>query len=561
MDLGRMPKGTAVNRLIATGLIVAALGACSESENEPVVLPAPSNVQVQQLSLTSVRISWDPVPGAASYVVERASQDAPDRFSARGRGITATEYADTGLTTGVTYLYRVAAEKGGTVGDFSQPVPIATGLQQATLSGNITRNRTLRADTVYVLSGYVKVTNGAILTIEPGTKIVGDSSVPGSSLWILRGSKLIAEGTPDRPIVFTSQRSPGNRAPGDWGGIVIIGNGIINRTGSAIFTEGPSTVAENYAGGTDNNDNSGSLRYVRIEFAGYDVSGGAGQELNGLSMYAVGSGTRLEYVQVIAGLDDSFEFWGGAVQGRYLISYESADDHFDWSEGWQGKLQYIIAFQSTRLTPRPGTGTVASDPRGVEADGCDPALSGCSVTTTGASTPYSNPTVANFTFVGPGDLAGFPSDGNGVVLRRGSGGWLQNGIIARYKGVAIDLRDAWTDSLRLRDTLAIKNVILAENGQNYNGDGDANRYGQASKFASSNHRIVSTAASLFTSLNPENLDWTPPPGSPATTGGGTIPPARASNFFGGSMESTTYVGAASPSGPKWWLPWSVYFRN
>ncbi|MGH7547676.1 MAG: carboxypeptidase regulatory-like domain-containing protein [Gemmatimonadales bacterium] len=120
-----------------------------------------------------------------------------------------------------------------------------------------------------------------------------DRRPTNSSLWVLRGAKIIANGTAAAPIVFTSARAAGNRKPGDWGGMVVIGNGLINRTG-VINTEGPAGVAENYGGGTDNADSSGVLRYVRIEFAGFDVSGGGGSELNGLSMYAVGSRTKLE---------------------------------------------------------------------------------------------------------------------------------------------------------------------------------------------------------------------------------------------------------------------------
>ena len=171
-----------------------------------------------------------------------------------------------------------------------------------TVNADITANRTFFAETTYTISGYVKVTSGATLTIQPGTRILGDADVAGSSLWILRGARLVAEGTATAPIVFTSEKAAGSRAPGDWGGIIIVGNGIINRTANPVNTEGGAAgEAENYAGGTDNADNSGSLRYVRIEFAGFDISNGGGQELNSLSMYAVGSGTRLEYVQTLAG--------------------------------------------------------------------------------------------------------------------------------------------------------------------------------------------------------------------------------------------------------------------
>ena len=157
--------------------------------------------------------------------------------------------------------------------------------------------------------------------------------------------------------------------------ILIIGNGIINRSGT-VLTEGPQGITEPYSGGTDNADNSGILRYVRIEFAGYDVSNGAGQELNSLSMYAVGSGTTLEYVQSVSGLDDSFEWWGGAVDGRYLVSYESGDDHFDWTEGYRGRNQFLIAFQSVRIDPAPGTGTLSTDPQGFGCSSCHPSSAG-----------------------------------------------------------------------------------------------------------------------------------------------------------------------------------------
>src|SRR5690606_23991053 len=146
--------------------------------------------------------------------------------------------------------------------DSTGPGPTSPGGPKIAVLTGVTQDRTLYADTTYVLSGYVKVSNGATLTIQPGTKIVGDTLVPGSSLWILRGSKLIAEGTAENPIVFTSARAEGHRAPGDRGGSVIVGNAPINRTANPIFTEGPAGAAENYAGGGDFNDDSGRIRYV-----------------------------------------------------------------------------------------------------------------------------------------------------------------------------------------------------------------------------------------------------------------------------------------------------------
>ena len=191
------------------------------------------------------------------------------------------------------------------------PGPLA-----ATINANITANRTLHSDTVYTLSGFISVGNGATLTIEAGTVIQGDYDVLGSSLFILRGAKIDAQGTAAEPIVFTSSRPVGQRQAGDWGGLIIVGNGIINRTGD-IQLEGTGTGASNpailYSGGTDNADDSGTLRYVRVEFAGYATAADA--ELNTFTFAAVGSATDLEYLQALSGLDDSFAFFGGAVDG------------------------------------------------------------------------------------------------------------------------------------------------------------------------------------------------------------------------------------------------------
>lgn len=535
--------------------IAGAVAACGEDTTGPGTLPAPAGLTVAQLSLTSVRVSWDAVTGAESYRLERASADNPGTFAPVGGTLTATTHDDTGLTAGLAYTYRVAAVAGGEAGQFSTSATIATGVAAASVSGNITANRTLYADTLYTLSGYVKVQSGATLTIQAGTRLVGDTATFGSSLWILRGAKIMAEGTANAPIVFTSQRTPGNRKPGDWGGIIIVGNGVINRTGT-ILTEGPQGVAENYAGGSNNADNSGVLRYVRIEFAGFDVSGGGNSELNGLSMYAVGSGTTIEYVQVLATLDDSFEWWGGAVDGRYLLSYEPADDHFDPSEGYQGRNQFLIGFQASRLPPAPGTGVLASDPQGFEMDGC----SGSGCTNGFRSTPLTDPVFANFVMVGMGNLETTSSGGFGAVIRRGTTTIFHNGIIARWKGTGITIRDSVTNNL---DSVRLNNMILAENGLNYDAPtaDPAGPFGQEAQFAAANHRTAATAASLLTSLNPAALDWTPT--GMATSGGGTVPlPAgRTASFFGGTMENTTYVGAVAPTGPKWFEGWTVYAAN
>jgi hypothetical protein len=549
-------RAAAMAALLATGL-----AACGDDEGNDGngTLPAPTGLTAAATSETSIDLSWAAVNGATSYVLQRADASAPGTFTQVGGAITATTYTDDDVSPATAYSYQVAAVNSEGTGNFSNTVSVTTsGLKVATLSGNITEDRTLYADTLYTLSGYVKVGNGKTITIQPGTTIVGDAAVPGSSLWILRGSRIDAQGTADAPIVFTSSHPAGERRPGDWGGIILIGNGIINRSGT-VLTEGPQGITEPYSGGTDNADNSGILRYVRIEFAGYDVSNGAGQELNSLSLYAIGSGTTLEFVQSLAGLDDSFEWWGGAVDGRNLVSYESGDDHFDWTEGYRGRNQFLIAFQSVRLDPAPGTGTQSTDPEGFEADGCNGT--GCDLGF--ASQPFSRPVFANFTIVGPGTATPLTGSGDlGAVLRRGTGGYLTNGIIARWQRQGISVRDPETNTMLSTDSLNVVNLLLAENATNY--DPVGTNFGQETVFATDNHvQAAGTAASLFTSLTAPGLDWTPAGGSAAATGGGVvvIPGDYTASFFGGTLSNTTYFGAADPAGAKWWEGWTNYATN
>jgi Fibronectin type III domain len=566
---------TCSTRSIAGWVLAAAitLAGCSDNNNTtPTALQPPTNLTVTQSDATTAHLTWTAASGATGYLVQRATSDNPTAFTQLGTGpVTGTTFDDTGLTAGVNYLYEVASVSSSDTSAFTSSVSLASGCGPGVLCGPITANRTLSADTVYTLSGYVKVQNGVTLTIPAGTTIVGDTAQPGSSLWILRGAKIDAQGTATDPIVFTSARAPGNRKPGDWGGIIIVGNGMINRSGGPILTEGGAAgQAEDYSGGTDNNDNSGILRYVRIEFAGYDISNGAGQELNSLSSYAVGRGTEYQYLQTMSGLDDSYEFWGGAVDTRYLVSYESGDDHYDWTEGYQGRGQFLIAFQSQRLVPAPGTGVFSSDPRGFEGDGCDPAVSGCTLTGTTGSQPYSMPVWANFTLIGTGPLAEIPADGNGAVLRRGTGGTLFNGILGRWKGIAIDVRDTLTANNIIADSLDFANLILAQNGFNF--DTAGSNFGDSATVETASNNTVRAYAStvsvdtlLGLVLTPTALDWTPKAGSPATTGGGTfVPPlfgGRTGSYFGGTMPVTAYVGAADPAGVKWWQGWTAYNIN
>jgi hypothetical protein len=591
-----LPARTLFSRTGVVLLLAGWLAACSDSTTSPGTLDAPAGVAVVATSETSAQITWDQVPGAQTYDVDRAEgpfttaaasltgtlDDAgqePRLSQAVGAGdyvniatgLTSTVYDDTTLQPNTAYRYRVTALNGGTKSSTSTEAAVTTpeGAKVAKVTG-IPLSRTFYADTLYVLQGYVKVSNGATLTIEAGTKIVGDTLVTGSSLWILRGSKIMANGTADAPIVFTSQRAAGNRKPGDWGGIIIVGNGLINRTASPIFTEGPTGAAEDYSGGTNFDDNSGVLKYVRVEFAGYDVSNGGGQELNSISNYAVGRGTTLDYVEMMAGLDDGIESFGGAGDYRHLVSFETGDDHFDWTEGFQGRAQYLIALQTSVLQPRPGTGTVSSDPRGFEGDGCEIDKAGC----TFANTPYSMPVWANFTVIGPGTGVFSTTDGNGAVVRRGSAGNFVNGIIARWPGVGMSVRDQESKDRMDEDSLFIRNIVLADNGSNFEAPATGKFGYVLSDSATAWNIMTSTLGALFsgalptsgTTVTTANLNIGLASGATAATGGLSSFPsvlsARVQNFFGGTMPATSYIGAVDPSATtQWFAGWTNWERN
>lgn len=439
------------------------------------------------------------------------------------------------------------------------------------LEGTIAANRTLSASTRYTIRGFVKVPAGVTLTIPAGTVLVGDTTTT-SALFVLRGGRLNAVGTASNPIVFTSARAPGFRTPGDIGGLIIVGNGTINRTG-AVILEGTSTRpadAVNYGQSADDTDadNSGTLSYVRVEFGGYAEA--QNQELNAFTFAAVGRGTTLDHLQALASLDDSFEWFGGRVDGRYLVSYESGDDHFDAAEGYRGRNQYLIALQTTRISPRSGSlGGVATDPQGFEVDGCDTGASGCPAGQ--SSTPYTMPVFANFTVVGPGPgVLPTTNAGIGMLLRRGTGGTYVNGIVARWP-VGIAVRDTTTLNRLTADSLTVRNVMFAENGVIFDpsASGSTANLGTAARFT--NAAIDSSAtsvAAVFAGLpvagatpTVATLNWGLSATSAARVGGLATFTGAVSLRAGTFILGTTYRGAADPNGARWWDGWTNYARN
>jgi hypothetical protein len=278
------------------------------------------------------------------------------------------------------------------------------------LSGTISSNTTLLSSQDYLLSGTVIVPSGVTLTIPAGTRIYGAVS-PAGALLIKQGGRIDAQGTSTNPIIFTSEKTTGSRTGGDWQGIIIQGNGIQTFGGTGTTAIGEGDVGS--FGGSNNADNSGTMRYVRIEFAGAPFS--PGNERNCLSLMGVGSGTTLEYIQCHRGFDDGFEWWGGAVNPRYLVASGNRDDQFDYADGFIGTVQYGIAHQFA-------TPTAANDDtsRCVEGDGN--TSQSCS-----SAAECSNPKFANITCVSFGSGQNI---GDAIFVRRASN--LQAGVLSHF---------------------------------------------------------------------------------------------------------------------------------
>ncbi len=574
-------------QLVAAGAALIVLSACGTDD------PVAPGATTGTLSLT---VSGLPASTNAAVTVT-----GPNAFS---QAVTAT----TNLTVAAgTYTVAAAQVTAATIKYNGTPTPAsvtvtAGGTATATiayavaatpvvtLSGSLTANRRLSVDTLYVLRGFVYVQNGATLTIDAGTKIVGDTTALGSALFIMRGAKIDAQGTAALPIVFTSQRSAGNRAPGDWGGLILVGNARNNRSGNVIVEGsngsviGADAAGVVYTGGTNDADNSGTLRYVRVEFAGYATVADA--ELNSFTFAAVGSGTTLEYLQSLAGLDDSFEWFGGNVNGKYLVSYESGDDHFDAAEGYRGLNQFLIAMQSTYLAPRAGAGGLSADPQGFEIDGCSnagcTAPAGGNAQSSGADNGLFNMNVfANFTIIGTGNTGGTvqANGGVGMVLRRGTGGYYINGVVANWPRAAISLRDTTSNNRFIVDSLLVRNLYFADNGvltSGANFDAVGTNFGQDAAFTARNSNIVvaaagTTMASLFTAFpttisattTASAFDWAPSAASAIATGGLSTfaADAKIAARAGTFITPTAYRGAAAPGGAKWWAGWTNYARN
>lgn len=381
----------------------------------------------------------------------------------------------------------------------------------------ITTNTTLTADRVWIMTSKVWVSNGATLTIEPGTIVKADSKTDPAqavALIVTAGSKLNAIGTASAPIIFTSSddaialggtSSLTSSTAGKWGGIVLIGKATADTKDevNGVLIEGVSSSETRgiYGTTTLDTDNSGTIKYVSIRHGGASVS--ADSELNGLSLYGVGSGTTIDYVEVFANDDDGIEFFGGTVKVTHALVSHCSDDSFDWDQGYTGHGQYWATIQTT-----------GSD-KGFESDGGEGDLN-----------PNSIPTIANFTLIGQGTSTA-------IDLKKKTGGNLYNGLIMNFaKGIQNNGAADADLSINGINVSGATGFAVFEEGTN--NDLTAAAYITALT-------TITTSSLSYNTTNNGSADVIPSTADAATS---TSNPA--------SLSATTYKGAFDPTATSTW---------
>lgn len=372
------------------------------------------------------------------------------------------------------------------------------GAPTTTVSGDITSNTTWTTGTIVSLQNKVYVKSGAVLTIEPGVIIRGDYASQGT-LIITKGSKIVAQGTQANPIIFTSSEPVGNRAEGDWGGLVILGNGVMNQPGGIGNIEGIAVSTDTEYGGSNDNDSSGVLSYVRLEFPGIPLA--PNKEINGLTCGAVGSKTVINHIQVSFSGDDGFEWFGGTVDAKYLISFRSLDDDFDTDFGYRGRVQFGLIVRDSDLSDAAG------DSNGFESD---------NDATGTALFPRTSAIFSNITSIGPkrNGTVTLPTGEKferAVYIRRNSAISVFNSIAASWeKGIYV--KDAGTvDNFSTNDSAVFGNNIIASDiAKVISVDANASQSFYSSIFTGdSNDSTQTTSAIAWVDAFPAALNTTP----------------------------------------------------
>ena len=392
------------------------------------------------------------------------------------------------------------------------------------VTGEITGTETWSSANYYVLRGAVFVQEGATLNIQAGTRVIGEAGSVGT-LVVMRGGRLNAIGTREAPVVFTSDQPVGSRARGDWGGLIINGRAPVNLEGGEGEGEGDTGVY----GGTDPNDDSGSLRYVRIEFAGTEFS--PDNELNGIAFQGVGRGGRYEFIQVHMNRDDGLEWFCGTADIKHAVVSNAADDSFDWTFGWQGRAQFIAVHQRSDDADW-----------GIEADNNE---------FNNNLLPRANPQIYNITICGDPDRNEGAESVRAVLFRRGTAVTFRNFLITGSKTLGMQIDGATT-------------LEQVNNGTTQIGPGviwgpATPLHASVSPFVGSgrfpNVRVGVDGGLSQGCFNHESPDFRPT--GVATLAGGQLAPVQPPGD--GFFEPVTFIGAVGPNpGDDWTQGWTSY---
>jgi hypothetical protein len=429
--------------------------------------------------------------------------------------------AVTALVLGAAIMIQVAPLSS----DQSQPRNVP-GIDKPVIvvTGEVSGTENWTNNFYYVLRGAVFVREGATLNIQAGTRVIGESGSVGT-LIVLRGGRLNAIGTRTNPIVFTSDQPVGSRARGDWGGLIINGRAPLNVEGG----EGVGEADTGIYGGNDPNDDSGSLRYVRVEFAGTEFS--PDNELNGIAFQGVGRGGSYEYIQVHMNRDDAFEWFGGTADIKYAIASNAGDDSFDWTFGWTGRAQFLAVHQRSDDADW-----------GIEADNNE---------FNNNLLPRSNPQIYNMTICGDPDRDEGAESVRAVLFRRGTAVTFRNFLIAGSKTLGIQIDGAAT-------------LAQVDNGTTQIGAGVI--WGPVTPLHASvqphvaSGRFPDVRVNVDGGLSSACFNHAEPnfqPVSIATLAGGQLAPIQPPND--GFFEPVTFIGAVPPPpADDWTLGWTSY---
>jgi hypothetical protein len=491
------------------------------------------------LSSTNATVMVGATTSLTAFIVPADADNKEVKWRSANQAVaTVSGGTVTGVSLGTTEITAISLSDT-TVKATCSVLVIPSNGQVITVSGDITTDTKWYANARYMLSGFVYVKNNATLTIEPGTIIKGVSGTKGA-LMIERGSKIMAAGTADKPIVFTSDKPKGQRAYGDWGGVVLCGKAPTNKhdsgTGVGVAEGGIGSLY----GGTDPNDNSGVLQYVRIEFPGIGLTATANSEINGLTLYAVGSGTTIDHVQVSYSGDDSYEWFGGSVNCKYLVAFRGWDDDWDTDNGYSGKVQFFVSLRDPAIADQSTSNGFESDN---DADGS-------------TLSPFTSAMFVNGSVFGPKVTTSTTINslfGHGMQIRRGSRLSIYNTVVAGWPyGLYVDGALGDSPLQATNNVLQIENCVISGMGTNYK-ENATSLAGTAAWFtvAARNNTVYATN-DLLQIADPFNLsspNFLPAAGSPLLTGASFSNSRLTDSFF----TQVAYRGAFGST--NWTTGW------